>query len=418
MPGCRPQPQHICKAALAFSIALGAAGPSHADPGISDSEIVIGNSAALSGPNASYGPIGRAQRACFEYVNNELGGIKMGDGKTRKVKFVMYDDAMEPARALQNARRLVTQDKVFAITGNSGTGANLAARPFYNAESVPQMLIFTGGPMFGSKADVEKFPWTMLALLAYNTEAVLYAEFIKEKFPNAKVALLNDDSGGPFFAKAFVKAAKDLGLNLVIHEEHSYSEPTIDAKIDRIAASGADLFVDATTPKFVAQALKRIAAINWKPNHIIWGVGSSIAGALQPAGAEVSKGVYTGLWLKDQANQAYANDPDMKLFVEKIRKYDNSLNPADQNTANGWFVCHAMKGILERAKAPTRQAVMDAARSMSAAKVPLLLEGITLNTNGASDGYPIESVQMGQFDGVKFVPLGGIVSYEGKTPAP
>ena len=391
---------------------------SHAETGITDTQIVWGNSTPQSGPNAGYGPIGRAQRACFEYINTELGGIKMGDGKTRKVKYVMYDDAMEPARALQNARRLVSQDGVFGISGNGGTGANLGARPYSNSEKVPQVFIFTGGPMFGSKEEVEKFPWTMPALLAYNTEAALYAAFIKEKFPNAKVAMLSDDSGGPFFAKGFIKAAKEIGLNVVIHEEHSYSEPTIDAKIDRIAASGADVFVDVTTPKFVVQALKRMNAINWKPAHIIWGVGSSIGGALLPAGAEVSKGVYSGLWLKDQADPAYANDADMKLYVEKLKKYESGLNPADANAATGWFICNAVKAVLEQTKEPTRQAFMDAARSLKGQKVPLLLEGITLNTNGVLDGYPIESVQMGQFDGAKFVPVGGIINYEGKTPAP
>ena len=207
---------HFVKAALAVALmSVGFAG--QAEVGITDTEIIWGNSTPLSGPNAGYGVIGRAQKACFEYVNNELGGFKMGDGKTRKLKLMMYDDAMEPARALQNARRLITQDKVFAISGNVGTGANLGARPFYNTEKVPQVFLYTGGPMFGSKPEVEKFPYTMLALLAYNTEAALYAAYIKENYPNAKVALFNDDSGGPFFATGFIKAAKELGLNVVIH---------------------------------------------------------------------------------------------------------------------------------------------------------------------------------------------------------
>ena len=194
------------------------------------------------------------------------------------------------------------------------------------------------------------------------------------------------------------------------------SEPTINAKISRLAASGADLFVDATTPKFVVQALKQIAAIGWKPVHIVWGVGSSIGGVLEPAGVEISKGVYSGQWLKDQTNPAYANDEDMKLYVAKLKQYGGSLNPADQNAAAGWYACHATKSLFERMKQPTRQAFMDAARSMVNQKIPLMLEGITLNTNGAEDGYPIESVQISQFDGVKFVPIGGIINDEGKTP--
>lgn len=408
----------LISSVLLASASLYMALPAHAETGITDKEIIIGATVPLSGPNAGYGTMGKAQRACYEYINTELGGIKLGDGKTRKVKYVMYDDAMEPARHLQNSRRLVSKDGIFAMAGSAGTGANLASRAYYNSEGVPQVFLFTGGPMLGSKPDVEKFPMTMLGVLAYNTEAALYAKFIKENFPNAKVALLNDDSGGPFFSKAFVQAAKDLGVNIVIHEEHSYSEPTIYAKIDRLAASGADVFVDATTPKYVIQAIKRMSAVNWKPKHVVWGVGASIGGTLIPAGADLSKGIYTSLWLKDQANPGFANDADMKLYVEKLNKYDSSLNPADQFNAIGWFFCNATKAVLENTKQPTRKAFVDAMRSMNQVKVPLLLDGVTLTTKGSADGYPIESIQMGQFDGVKFVPIGGLIDYEGKTPQP
>jgi branched-chain amino acid transport system substrate-binding protein len=401
----------VAAAVVSFSVAAHAA-----DPGITDSEIVLGASAALSGPNAGYGAISMGMKACFDYHNAENGGIKMGDGKTRKVKLEMYDDAMEPARALQNARRLVTQAGAFAVVGNVGTGANLGARKYYNDEKVPQVFIGTGGPMFGSKTEVEQYPWTILGWLSYNTEAAIYANFIKQNYPNAKIALLNDDSGGPFFADAFVKIAKDLGLNLVMHEEHTYSEPTINAKISRLAASGADLFVDATTPKFVVQALRQMHAIGWKPVHIVWGVGSSIGGVLEPAGVEVSKGVYSGVWLKDYTNPVYTNDADVQLFAEKLKKYASNLNPADQNAAAGWYACHAAKHALEQTKEPTRASFMQAVRSMKDVKLPLMLDGITVNTNGAEDGYPIESVQMGQFDGQKFAPVGKVISYEGKTP--
>ena len=407
----------VLKASLAAIIlAIGTLG--YAETGISDTQIILGNASPQSGPNAAYGTSARAARACFQYINEDFGGIKMGDGKTRKVEYITYDDAMEPARALQSARRLVSQDNVFATIGNVGTGASLATRSYYNSEKVPQLFVFSGGPMFGSKEDVEKFPWSMGGLLAYNTEAAIYAAFIKDQFPNAKVALLNDNSGGPFFAKGFLKAAKDLGLNIVIHEEHTYSDPTIDAKIDRMAASGADVFVDATVPKYVVQALKRMNTTKWAPKHIIWGVGASIAGALLPAGADISKGVYSGLVFKDAASTAFSSDADMKLYKEKLKKYDSGLNPADSNAAIGWFFCGATKIVLENTKQPTRSAFMDAARHMSHVKAPLLLDGITLTTNGADDGYPIESAQMGQFDGAMFSPIGKIISYEGKTPAP
>ena len=387
-----------------------------ADPGITDTEIFFGISSAQSGPNAAYGAVGTGTKACFDYLNAEQGGVKVGDGKTRKIKTEILDDAMEPARALQNARRFIGQSQVFGVVSNVGTGANLGARAFYNQEKVPQVFIGTGGPMFGNKAEVEKFPWTVLGWLSYNTEAGIYAEYIKSKWPNAKIALLNDESGGPFFADAFVKVAKDLGLNVVAVEEHSYSEATINARISRLKESGADLFVEATSPKFVVQAIKQMDAIGWKPTHFVWNVGSSIGGALIPAGAEISKGIYSGLWMKDQTNPAFANDDDMKLYVAKMKQYAPNINVADQNATAGWYACMATKAVLEQMKAPTRDAFMTSIRSLKNVKVPMMLNGITLNTDGVNDGYPIESVQISQFDGTKFVPIGPVVNYEGKTP--
>jgi branched-chain amino acid transport system substrate-binding protein len=401
---------------LLIAGAFFACAAAQAETGITDTEIHIGASAALSGPNASYGPITRGMEACFAYYNAEFNGIKFGDGKTRKVRVDLLDDAMEPARALQNARRFVSQMNIFAMIGAVGTGANMGARSFYNESKVPQVLLGTGGPMFGAKADVEKFPWTMGGWLAYNTEAVLYANFIKKNFPNAKIAMINDDSGGPFFADAFLKAVKDLGLNLVAHEEHTYSEPTINAKISRLANSGADVFLNITTPKYSVQAIKQMAAIGWKPAHIAWGPSTSIGGVFEPAGLEISKGIYNGQWIKDQSNPAFANDPDVKLYAEKLKKYNSMLNPADQNAGMGWYSCHAAKHMFEQMKEPTRDAFMKAARNLKNVKVPMLLEGITMTTNGAEDGYPIESVQMSQFDGKKFVPVGAITNSEGKTP--
>ncbi|WP_020203733.1 MULTISPECIES: ABC transporter substrate-binding protein [Cupriavidus] len=402
----------VASALIAWSAAARAA-----DAGISDSEIVFGVSVAQSGPNAAYGAIGVGVKGCFDYLNAEQGGVKVGDGKTRKIKIETLDDAMEPARALQNARRFVEQSKVFAVIGNNGTGANLGTRSYYNAEKIPQAFIGSGGPMFGARAEVEKFPWTMLGYLSYNTEAAMYAEFIKQKWPNAKIALINDDSGGPFFADTFVKTAKALGLNIVAHEEHSYSEPTINAKISRLKESGADVFVEATTPKFVVQAIKQTAAINWKPVHIVWNVGASIGGTLVPAGADISKGIYSGLYIKDATNPAFANDEDMKTYLTKLKQYAPGANVADQNATMGWYDCMATKAVLERMKTPTRDAFMASIRSLDNVKVPILLEGIRLNTKGTADGYPIESVQIAQFDGVKFVPVGGVLNYEGRTPA-
>jgi len=201
-----------------------------------------------------------------------------------------------------------------------------------------------------------------------------------------------------------------------VPEEHTYSDASINAKIIRLAESGADLFMDATTPKFVVQAIRQIDALGWDPIHIVWGVGSSIGGVLEPAGADISKGILTGIWLKDYTNPAVKNDDDVKLFGEKLVEYDSDLNPADQNAAAGWYACHGTKDAFEKMQEPTRDELMKVMRNLDNVELPLLLDGITVSTSGKEDGYPIESIQIAEFDGEKYVTVGDVISYEGKTP--
>lgn len=380
-------------------------------PGITVDDVLVGNSSALSGPAAAYGAFGKAQEACFEQVNG-AGGVEMGDGKTRTVSFRMLDDALEPARALDAARRLVSQDKVFLVNGSGGTGANLATREYYNAQKVPQLFIGSGAPVFGTEAD--EFPYTLGMLPALSLEATVYAQFIKDQWPDAKIAILSDDSGGPFFVAGFEKAAEDLGLDIVIEDEYANADTSIDAKIDRLAQSGADVFVDATTPKFGIQAIRRIKAIDWDVKHFVWSTGSSVAGVLTPAGVDISEGIYTGLYLKDASDPAMADDPDVVEYVEGVTQLGDGIDPKDNNAAVGWLMCQSLKAVLEDMDEPTREAALESARSLDAVELPMLRDGITVST-GEDDPFAIESLQIGRFDGSIYQPVGEVISYEGET---
>jgi branched-chain amino acid transport system substrate-binding protein len=383
-----------------------------ASVGVTNTAIVLGTSTALSGPNAATGGVGKGQRAYYEYINAAQGGVIMADGKKRKIKFVMYDDALEPARALQYARRMVENDHVFAAVGGTGTSAQLAAEPYFNNNGVPHVFLSTGNPSWGTQA--AKYPWTMGLWPSYSTEASIYAGYIKQNKPDAKIAIIGDDSGGPLFTNAFVTEAKKLGLNIVSREEYANSDASVIAKFDQMANSGADVLVDASTTKFTVQGLRHMAEIGWHPVHIIWNVSSGIGSVLNVAGAAASKGILSGRWFKDPSDPAYASDEDVKTYLQAIAKFDKSISPEDSNAVMGWIAGAAMVESLKQAQ-PNREDLMRVVRSLGHVEVPLLLKGITLTTS-AQDPFPVESMQMAQFDGQRYVNVGSLISYEGKTP--
>lgn len=415
LPKRSPHGRH-CLAAFAAAVMM-CAGPtalaqSAGTTGVTDTEILLGTSTALSGPNAATGAVGKGQSVYYQYINAAKGGVTMADGKKRQIKFVMYDDALEPARALQYARRMVDKDHVFAAVGGTGTSAQLAAEPYFNDHDVPQVFLSTGNPAWGTKT--AKYPWTIGIWPSYSTEAAIYAGYIKQTKPQAKIAIIGDDSGGPLFTNAFVAEAKKLGLNIVSRQEYANSDASVIAKFDQMANAGADVLVDASTTKFTIQGLRHMAEIGWKPVHIIWNVSSGIGSVLNVAGAKVSTGVLSGRWFKDPSDPAYASDEGVKTYLAAIAKFDSSISPNDSNAVMGWIAGAAMVASLERSQ-PDRKDLMRAIRSLDHVKVPLLVDGITLTTS-AQDGFPVESMQMARFDGQRYVNIGGLISYEGKTP--
>src|SRR5436853_7568675 len=263
-------------AVIAFAAMSGSAlAQKKYDTGATDAEIKIGNIMPYSGPASAYGVIGKTEEAYFKMINDN-GGIK-----GRKINFISYDDGYSPPKAVEQARKLVESDEVLVGFNPLGTPSNAAIQKYLNAKKVPQLFVATGATKWN---DPKNFPWTMGWQPSYQSEAHIYAKYLMKEKPDGKIAILfqNDD-----FGKDYLKGLKDaLGAKAsMITAEESYetTEPSVDNHIVRLKASGADVFISITTPKFAAQAIKKLAEIDWKPLHIVANVSISVGGLIKPS---------------------------------------------------------------------------------------------------------------------------------------
>src|ERR1700726_1768166 len=275
---------------LAASVASTANAQKKYDPGATDTEIRIGNIMTYSGPASAYATIGKTIGAYFNKINAE-GGIN-----GRKINYISYDDAYSPPKAVEQARKLVESDEVLLVFQSLGTPSNSAIQKYMNAKKVPQLFVATGATKWG---DPKHFPWTMGWQPSYQSEGHIYAKYLLEHHPNGTIAILyqNDDYG-----KDYVKGLKD-GLagrmKIVAELPYETSDPTVDSQIISAKASGADIFFNVTTPKFAAQAIKKVGEIGWKPVHLLNNVSQSVGSVLKPAGLDHSTGILSSYYLKD-----------------------------------------------------------------------------------------------------------------------
>jgi ABC-type branched-subunit amino acid transport system substrate-binding protein len=372
------------------------------DPGASDTEIKIGNTNPYSGPASAYGTIGKTIAAYFKMLN-EHGGIN-----GRKIDFISYDDGYSPPKTVEMARKLVEQDQVLFLFQTLGTPSNSAIHQYMNAKKVPQLFVATGASKWN---DPKHFPWTMGWQPNYHTEGEIYAHDILQTKPNAKIGVLyqNDD-----FGKDLLKGLKDgLGAKAksMIVKEVSYevTDPTVDSQIVQLQASGADVFVNITTPKAAAQAIRKVYDIGWKPVHYLNNVGASVGSVLKPAGFDKSVGVITTLYYKDYTDKQWANDPAMKKFEEFMKKYYPDGNLADGSNMYGYSVARTLEVVLRQAGDNlTRANIMKQAAALKDVTIDTLLPGIKINTS-ATDFAPIESVQLARFNGQQYELFGKVM---------
>jgi branched-chain amino acid transport system substrate-binding protein len=375
------------------------------DPGVTDTEIKIGNIMPYSGPASAYSVTGRTEAAYFRKINAE-GGIN-----GRKINFISYDDAYSPPKAVEQARRLVEGNEVFLIFGSLGTPSNTAIQKYMNVKRVPQLFVQTGATKWN---DPQNFPWTIGWSPNYQNEARIYAKYILTEKPNARIAVLyqNDDYG-----KDYVKGLKDgLGdraaLMIIAEEAYEVSDPTIDSHIVKMKSLNADVFVNITTPKFAAQAIRKAAEIGWKPLHFLNNVSTSIGAVIRPAGVEKAQDIISVAYLMDALDPQWKDDPGMNAFDEFLAKDFPEGNRADSLVMTGYNMAQTLVQVLKQCGDNlSRESVMKQAANLKDYRTTNLLPGIKINTSPI-DFAPIKQVQLRRFKGDRWELFGPTLSSE------
>jgi ABC-type branched-subunit amino acid transport system substrate-binding protein len=407
----KTQIRHV-EVALALALACASAPALAQSTGITDTTIKLGTTASITGPTAAVGMVADGMDLKFKAIN-AAGGVKMGDGKTRKIEFTIADDANEPPRSLNNARRLIEQTGIFALVGAIGTLQNQAMKPYITQKKVPNLFVYSGVYEFG---DEKLNPMSTPLVPSFTTESAIYAEYLKRVKPNAKVGILflNTDFGQNFLA-GFKEAIKGSNIQLTEAQPNNYSDPTVDTQLTNLKASGADTLLLATVPKPAAQSVRFAAESGWKPLIMITYAASSPV-AMRPAGVENMQGVITGQFMKPITGKEYADDAGVKRYLADFEQFKPRFDRGDTLGQMGYMIADGVVAVLQSMQQPTREAMLNAARHMQNVPLDLLLPTIKLNTNGKEDPFPIEAMQLFVFKGEGYVTTGDTVSYEGKTP--
>jgi branched-chain amino acid transport system substrate-binding protein len=373
------------------------------DTGATDTEIKIGNIMPYSGPASAYGVIGKTEAAYFKKIN-DAGGIN-----GRKINFISYDDGYSPPKTVEQARKLVESDEVLFIFNSLGTPPNSAIQKYMNSKKVPQLFVATGATKWNDPKD---FPWTMGWQPNYQSESQIYAKYLLKQKPDAKIAVLyqNDDYG-----KDYLKGLKDgLGAKaatmIIAEESFETTEPTVDNHIVKLKSTGADVFVNITTPKFAAQAIKKIAEIEWKPLHFLNNVSASVGSVIKPAGFGNAQGIISAAYLKDASDPQWDNDPGMKEFYAFLQKDFPEGNKLDISVVVGYGVSQTLVEVLKKCGDNlTRENIMKQAANLKDFRTEVLLPGIKINT-GPDDFAPISQLQLMKFNGEKWDLFGDVIS--------
>ena len=374
------------------------------DPGASDTEIKIGNIMPYSGPASSYSVIGKTEAAYFSKINAE-GGIN-----GRKINFISYDDAYSPPKAIEQARKLVESDEVLLIFQPLGTPSNSAIQKYMNVKKVPQLFVATGATKWG---DPRNFPWTMGWQPNYQSEGRIYAKYILDHFPDARIAVFwqNDDAG-----RDQVKGLRDgLGdkANMIIADKsYEVSDPNIDSQIVALHDSGADTFFSWAAPKGSAQAIRKVGELGWKPRFFLANVATSVAGVLRPAGLQYAKDIISTAYLKDPTDPAWKDDPGVKTWQAFMDQYYPTGDKLDLNNVYGYAAAQTMVQVLKQCGDDlTRENIMKQAANLKNFSSEVMLPGIKINTS-PDDFFPIEQMQLMRFNGESWELFGEIISGE------
>jgi branched-chain amino acid transport system substrate-binding protein len=375
-------------------------------PGASDTELKIGNTMPYSGPASSYGVIGKSEAAYFAMIN-EQGGIK-----GRKINFISRDDAYSPPKTVEQVRKMVEEDGVLLLFQPLGTPSNTAIQGYLNDNKVPQLFIATGADKWN---DPKNHPWTMGWQPSYRIEARIYARYILKTQPDAKIAVLyqNDDFGKDYLIGLQEGLGDKADQLIVASQSYETTDPTVDPQILSLQGSGANVLLTGATPKFAAQAIRKVYDIGWKPTHFLTNVSISVGAVMQPAGLEKSVGIISAGYYKDPTDPQWQDTPEHSEWLAWMKKYNSSANVRDGFSVYGYSAAQTLVAVLRASGDDlTRENVMHQAATIHDLKLPMLLPGITVSTS-AGDFAPIKQMQLEKFDGGTWKLFGEVISGAG-----
>ena len=373
-------------------------------PGVTDTEIKIGTTTPYSGPASAYSAGAVSATAYFTMIN-EQGGVN-----GRKINYISLDDAYSPPKTVEQIRRLIESDEVLFLVNPVGTATNMAVVKYINQQKVPHLFIGSGATVFN---DPEHYPWTMSWTPHYASEGEIYAKYILAVKPGAKIGILsqNDDLGRDYLL-GFKRALGDKASMMIVSSlTYNTSDPTIDSQVVSLKASGADVFFIVTVPKFSAQAIRKAYDIDWHPQEFVVSIGSSIAGAIKPAGFAAAKGIISAAYQKDPADPQWRGDPAMQAWNVWMDKYNPRVDRSDYYAPYGYNVGFAVVQLLRQCGDNlTRENIMKQASHLDM-ELPLLLPGIRLKTN-STDLRPIKQMRLVRFDGERYVLFSDVLASE------
>ena len=372
-------------------------------PGITDTEIKIGQTMPYTGPVTAFSTLGKGEIAYFKMIN-ERGGVN-----GRKLNLISLDDGYAPPKTVEQTRKLVEQEGVAFLFSSIGTATNTAIQRYTNSNKIPQLYIGSGASKFGN---YKEFPYTIGGIQGtFRAEARIYARYILNEKPNAKIAILyqNDDYG-----RDYVLGLKDvLGDKygaMVKEATYEFTDATVDSQVVSLQGSGADALIVAATPKFAAQAIRKVYDIKWKPMFFLSNVAIWVSTVLEPAGVEKAVGIISSAYVKDPGDSGWDNDPGMKEWKAWISKYMPEVDPRDQNYVNSYNEGMVLVQALKQAgKDLSRENILKQALNIKDMQLPMMLPGIKVNTS-PTDYYPIEDMQMMRWSGKQWVRFGALLS--------
>ena len=372
-------------------------------PGITDTEIKIGQTMPYTGPVTAFSTLGKGEIAYFKMIN-EHGGVN-----GRKLNLISLDDGYAPPKTVEQTRKLVEQEGVAFLFSSIGTATNTAIQRYTNGNKIPQLYIGSGASKFGN---YKEFPYTIGGIQGtFRAEARIYARYILKEKPNAKIAILyqNDDYG-----RDYVLGLKDvLGDKYgatVKEATYEFTDATVDSQIVSLQGAGADALIVAATPKFAAQAIRKVYDIKWKPMFFLSNVAIWVSTVLEPAGVEKAVGIISSAYVKDPGDSGWDNDPGMKEWKAWISKYMPDVDPRDQNYVNSYNEGMVLVQALKQAgKDLSRENILKQALNIKDMQLPMMLPGIKVNTS-PTDYYSIEDMQMMRWSGKQWVRFGALLS--------